>query len=66
MHKQELGSNNCGVFAVVTATAIAFSFDPSQVKFKETEIQRHLLQCFEDGSMTPFPCHNIELLRHIS
>jgi len=66
MQKQELGSNNCGVFAVAAATAIAFSFDPLQVEFKETEMRRHLFQCFEDVFMTPFPCHNIESLHHIS
>jgi len=63
MQKLELESNNCGVFA---AAAVAFSFAPSQVKFKETEMCRHLFQCFENGFMTPFPCHNIESLHHIS
>jgi len=38
MQKQEPGSNNCDIFAVVVATAIAFSFNPSELHFKENEI----------------------------
>ena len=38
MQKQEPGSNNCGIFAVAIATAIAFSFNPSELHFKQNEI----------------------------
>ena len=52
MSKQE-GVNDCGVFAIAAATALAFGSDPLQVQ--QSRMREHLLICFERGSISPFP-----------
>lgn len=49
--KQE-GLSDCGVFAIATATSLAFGRRP--VHFKQSTMREHLLKCFEAGSMQPF------------
>ena len=51
MSKQ--GVNDCGVFAIAAATALAFGSDPLQVQ--QSCMREHLLNCFESGTMSPFP-----------
>ena len=36
--KQEEGTNNCGLFAIAAATALAFRNDPSQLVFVDAEM----------------------------
>ena len=50
--KQE-GVNDCGIFAIAAVTALAFGSAP--VQLQQSGMRQHLLKCFEDGSMTPFP-----------
>lgn len=60
MQKQELASNNCGVFVIAAATAIAISCNiPSLLHFKEKEIRKHLYDCFENGIISNFPCYDV-------
>ena len=47
------GVNDCGVFAIAAATVLAFGSAP--VQLQQSGMRQHLLKCFEDGSMTPFP-----------
>lgn len=51
MHRQK-GGNDCGLFAIAVATALAFG--SNLVEFKQSGMREHLLKCFEDGVMTPF------------
>ena len=50
---KQVGTNDCGLFAVATATALAFGLDP--VKVQQGSMREHLRKCFEEGSITPFP-----------
>ena len=52
MSKQE-GVKDCGVFAIAAATALAFGSDP--VNIRQSYMREHLLNCFEKGTMSPFP-----------
>ena len=52
MSKQK-GVNDCGVFAIAAATALAFDSDLLQVQ--QSRMREHLLICFERESMLPFP-----------
>ena len=52
MSKQE-GTQDCGVFAIAAATAIAFGVNP--VQLQHNNMRERLLKCFEDGAMTLFP-----------
>ena len=47
------GVNDCGLFAIATATALAFDLNP--VKFGQSNMRAHLLKCFEGRKITPFP-----------
>ena len=46
------GRNDCGLFAIAVATALAFGSSP--VEFQQSGMREHLLKCFEDGVMIPF------------
>ena len=59
MQKQDAASNNCGIFAIAAATAIANSCNPSLLHFKEKEMRKHLYDCFENGTITLFPCYDV-------
>ena len=58
--RQIANSNNCGLFAVAVAVAVATAIlngqDPSTLVFKEEEMRLHLCECFEKQSLTMFPC----------
>ena len=54
--QQQIGGEDCGVFAIAFATHIAFGEDPTGVVFDGSKIMRnHLVQCLENGRMTQFP-----------
>ena len=52
MSKQD-GVSDCGIFAIAPATSLAFGSTP--VQLRQSSMREHLLKCFEDGAMTPFP-----------
>ena len=47
MQKQQPGSNDCGVYAIAnaTCTTIAFGGDPSLVKYNQSAMKFHLIEC---------------------
>lgn len=53
--QEQAGMNDCGLFAIATATAIAFGSDPSSLTFNQGEMRQHLYQSFEEGLLTEFP-----------
>ena len=55
MQKQAANSNNCGLFSIAVATALAFDHDPSKLQFVESEMRNHLKTCFEEGAMSMYP-----------
>ena len=52
--KQE-GGKDCGVFAIVYATAIGHGVDPTSVKLNQGAMRRHLIKCFEEENLSLFP-----------
>ena len=55
MQKQAAYSNNCGLFSIAVATALAFECDLSKLEFVESEMRNHLKTCFEEGTMSMYP-----------
>ena len=55
--KQE-GHRDCGLFAIATATLLAHGCDPTSYKFKQPAMRKHLLDCFENLKLCPFPTLN--------
>lgn len=51
----QTNSDDCGLFAIATATALAHHIDPTVVLFDERQMRSHLVACYEGGRLTPFP-----------
>ena len=49
------GSYDCGLFAIVFATALALGEKPELFFFDQWNMRAHLRKCFEDGGMKIFP-----------
>lgn len=53
--KQQIGSNDCGLFAIANATAVCFGFNPSHCVWKQNKMRPHLARCMKNGKMEMFP-----------
>ena len=53
--QKQADTNDCGLFAIASATAIAFGSDPSNHIYHQGEMRSHLHQCFVKGLLTQFP-----------
>lgn len=57
--QKQLGTDDCGAFTIVVATAIAFGINPNSIHFQQGKMQSHLLACFEKQKMILFPIANM-------
>ena len=48
------GTNDCGLFAIAFATALANGLHPESLSFKQGEMRQHLRTCLITGKMTMF------------
>ena len=55
VQKQRPGSNDCGVYAIANATTITFGEDPVSVKYDQSVMRSHLIECFTSKKMEFFP-----------
>ena len=53
---QQRNGEDCGLFAIANAVAIASGIDPCKIKLIDHFLRTHLIKCFEEGIMTLFPC----------
>ena len=51
--------HDCGLFAIATATAICNGQVLCMLEFYQFLMQKHLLQCFQNGAVLPFPSLSI-------
>ena len=49
------GTCDCGLFALTTATSLVNGIHPGAIMFKQSEMRRHLYDCFRSGRLTFFP-----------
>ena len=54
--QKQVGPEDCGLFAIAFATAIAFGKLPSKLKLVQHDLRAHLVNCFNKGKMSLFPC----------
>ena len=54
VQKQD-GGSDCGLFAIAFITSICNGQDPTVLRYNQSAMRSHLLQCIEQGHMTPFP-----------
>ena len=57
--QQQSGASDCGLFAIATATAICNGQVLCMLEFYQFLMQKHLLQCFQNGAVLPFPSLSI-------
>ena len=52
---QQSGIKDCGLFSMVTATALANSLNPNNIQFDQGKMRLHLIECFEKSHLETFP-----------
>ena len=52
---RQTGGEDCGVFAVAIATALALHRNPAAITFDQPAMWSHLVACFEKGTFSLFP-----------
>lgn len=53
--QKQKGSKDCGLFAIAFATALAYGQNPSKLKYDQSSMRSHLVRCFHQGKLVPFP-----------
>lgn len=53
--QKQIGSNDCGVFALAYAVSLCHAKDPVLLHYDQTKIRKHLVQCFETENIIEFP-----------
>ena len=51
----QTNGNDCGLYAIANATALAFGRDPSKEQYIPSKLREHLLKCLEEKEMRLFP-----------
>ena len=53
--QKQVGAHDCGLFAIANAVEILTNHHVENVIFDQTKMRNHLVTCFEEGKLTPFP-----------
>ena len=53
--QKQQGETECGLFALANATSIAYGRDPLQLVYCEKQMHQHLVNCFSQKDLKPFP-----------
>ena len=53
--QKQRGSRDCGLFVVAFAIELCEGNDPTDAQFQQRNMRKHLLNCFEEGRLVPFP-----------
>ena len=53
--QQQTGGNDCGLFALAAAPALARGEDPTELHFHQSQMRTHLMDCFILDRMAPLP-----------
>lgn len=61
--QQQQGTNDCGLFSIAYALELCVGRNPESISFEQRRMRGHLLKCFEEGALTPFPTSTKPLLR---
>lgn len=52
---KQVGTKDCGLFAIATAIHLANGGDPATTQFDQIGMRKHLIGCFESYKLTNFP-----------
>lgn len=53
--QQQRRGSDCGLFAIAFAYHMARGDDVTKIQFNQSQMRQHLLKCFEDQKLSPFP-----------
>ena len=53
--QKQVGSVDCGLFAIAAATHLRHEADPSQFVYNQQAMSKHLIECLENEKMSVFP-----------
>ena len=54
-YQKQPGDSECGLFAIASSIALLSGKTPSKLCYNVSVMRAHLLKCFEERKMTPFP-----------
>ena len=58
--QSQIGSSDCGVFAIAFATDLAFGLKSASHHYEQDKLRPHFLECLKSEQMTPFPSKKIQ------
>ena len=58
--QSQIGSSDCGVFAIAFATDLAFGLNPASHHYEQDKLRPHFITCLKSEQMTPFLSNNIQ------
>ena len=58
--QSQIGSSDCGVFAIAFATDLAFGLNPASHYYEQDKLRPHFIECLKNQQMTLFPSKNIQ------
>ena len=53
--QKQVGAEDCGLFAIASATSLAFGEDPSTREYCQAKMRTHLVKCFVNEHFEWFP-----------
>ena len=53
--QSQVGTSDCGCFAIACAAALCHGLNPSSLTWAQTKMRDHLDKCLTDGQLTLFP-----------
>ena len=53
--EKQVGTSDCGLFAIAAATSLCLGLLPQNCKWKQEKMREHLIRCFEGGVLEEFP-----------
>ena len=53
--QRQSGGGDCALFAVANAVTLCNGQDPHLVRYHQTQMRKHLCDCFQEGKLIPFP-----------
>ena len=52
--QRQVGSSDCGLFAIVFATSLCSGLDPHTLKYDQSKMRSNFLSCVKSGCLLPF------------
>ncbi|CAF2786046.1 unnamed protein product [Rotaria sp. Silwood2] len=53
--QQQVGGNDCGLFALAFATSLCYSDSPPLLFYHQMSLRNHYVKCIESNTIQPFP-----------